>query len=471
MTVRARVIQGGMGVGVSSWQLASAVSRAGQLGVVSGTALDVVLARRLQDGDPDGWLRYALAHFPDVEAVERILARYFNPGGRPDGTPYTPVPRSSVRPNRRAQELTVVANFAEVFLAKDAHDGPVGINYLAKIAMTIPFAVYGAMLAGVDVVLTGAGIPREMPGLLSDLAQGRPGTIHVDVLGSTQSIPLTVDPAQWYRASMPELRRPDFVAIVSSDILASHLARSESSSPDGVVVEGPTAGGHNAPPRGRLELDEAGEPRYGPRDVARLDRIRELGVPFWLAGGYGTPERLAEALDHGATGIQAGTVFALCAESGFTAQVRTSILDALADDSLQVSTMPGLSPTGYPFKTSSARGLPSAPTVLQDRPRLCDLGVLRTPYLREDDSIGYRCPGEPLHTYVRKGGEEAETVGVGCLCNALTAGIGLAQQQHSGYVEEPMITLGSDLDGARRLLARHPGGWTAEQALAWLTGR
>ena len=44
-----KIIQGGMGVGVSSWRLARAVSALGQLGVVSGTALDQVLARRLQD--------------------------------------------------------------------------------------------------------------------------------------------------------------------------------------------------------------------------------------------------------------------------------------------------------------------------------------------------------------------------------------------------------------------------------------
>ena len=53
-----------MGVGISNWRLASAVSRLGQLGVVSGTALDQVLARRLQDGDPGGHVRRSLARFP-----------------------------------------------------------------------------------------------------------------------------------------------------------------------------------------------------------------------------------------------------------------------------------------------------------------------------------------------------------------------------------------------------------------------
>ena len=35
-----RIIQGGMGVAISDWGLAQAVSRTGQLGVVSGTGID-----------------------------------------------------------------------------------------------------------------------------------------------------------------------------------------------------------------------------------------------------------------------------------------------------------------------------------------------------------------------------------------------------------------------------------------------
>ena len=45
------IIQGGMGAAVSSWALAKEVAKCGQLGVVSGTALESVVARRLQDGD------------------------------------------------------------------------------------------------------------------------------------------------------------------------------------------------------------------------------------------------------------------------------------------------------------------------------------------------------------------------------------------------------------------------------------
>lgn len=155
------LIQGGMGVAVSSWPLARAVSAAGQLCVVSGTALDAVLARRLQDGDPGGHMRAALAAFPVPAIAERVLSRYFRPGGRSPGTPYAPVPRLRLRQDPHVQELIVAANFTEVWLAKQRHQGPVGINYLDKIRMALPAAAYGAMLAEVDVVLAGSRDPAR----------------------------------------------------------------------------------------------------------------------------------------------------------------------------------------------------------------------------------------------------------------------------------------------------------------------
>ena len=85
---------------------------------------------------------------------------------------------------------------------------------------------------------------------------------------------------------------------------------------DGFVIEGFTAGGHNAPPRGRLQLNERGEAICGERDTVDLAKMRALGLPFWLAGGYGSPEKLAEAIHAGASGVQVGTAFAFCEESG-----------------------------------------------------------------------------------------------------------------------------------------------------------
>src|SRR5690349_3547232 len=225
-SISPRIIQGGMGVAVSAWPLARAVSLTGQLGVVSGTALELVCARRLQLGDPGGHVRRALAHFPVPGVAERILKAYFVPGGKAAGAPFRPVPRFTLRPARALQELTVAANFVEVFLAKQGHGGLVGINYLRKIELPLPFACYGAMLAGVDHVLVGAGSPAELPGLLDRLARHEPVTLTVRVQGATSAdgdFAVAFDPATLVGTGLPALRRPRFDAIVASVDLAQAL--------------------------------------------------------------------------------------------------------------------------------------------------------------------------------------------------------------------------------------------------------
>lgn len=466
------IIQGGMGVGVSSWQLAQAVARTGQLGVVSGTALDCVVARRLQDGDPGGHVRRALHDFPLPAVADRVLARYFRPEGRA-GAPYLPIPRLALRRGRGGDDLAVVGNFVEVWLAKEGHSGLVGINFLEKIQLATPASMYGAMLAGVDFVLVGAGIPREIPQLLDDLAAQRPGTIQVDVVGG-EPRPVTLDPAALGGDQLPPLRRPAFLAIVSSHVLAAYLDRERITRPDGFVVEGPRAGGHNAPPRGQLTLDDQGQPVYGPRDDANLEALAALGLPFWLAGGYGEPERVRAALAAGASGVQVGTLFALSRESGLDEPLREELLQELRSGTLRIHTDACASPTGFPFKVASVKGTLAEPEIYAERPRLCDLGYLRTPYLRENGAVGYRCPAEPADLFVRKGGSPDATEGSQCLCNALLADIGLGQRRKDGYEEPPLVTLGADLAGARRLDAEHwlhggsAAGWSAAEAVAWL---
>lgn len=463
------VIQGGMGVGVSSWRLARAVARAGGLGGVSGTALDAVLARRLQDGDEGGHMRRALGAFPVPAVARTVLDRYFLPGGRAAGRPYRPVPKLTLRQSPEQQALAVVANFAEVWLAKEGHDGPVGVNYLEKIQMATPAAALGAILAGVDVVLMGAGVPRQIPHLLDDLSAGRAGGVDVEIAGAEQPRRVEVDPAALLGELPLTPRRPLFLAIVSANVLAAYLARDPATRPDGFVVEGPIAGGHNAPPRGQLELDGNGDPVYGPRDEVRLDRLAALGVPFWLAGGYGTPERLAEARARGAAGVQAGTLFALAEESGLTPELRDRVRQRAAAGTLEVRTDPLASPTGFPFKVVRLDGTLSEDEVYDERQRLCDLSYLRTPYQAEDGTIGYRCAGEPVRTYLRKGGQLADTRGRICLCNALTADIGLGQRRRDGYAEPALLTLGADTAGVHRFASEHPGGWSAAEAVGWLT--
>ena len=184
------IIQGGMGAGVSSWRLARAVSSVGQLGVVSGVALDSILARRLQDGDGDGSLRRALHRFPVRSMAERVQRKYFLPGGRKAEAPYLSAPMHSVEEARSLTELCIVGNFVEVSLAREGHGGPVGINYLEKIQMPHLPSIYGAMLAGVSFVLMGAGIATRIPGVLDRLAAHEPVMYELTVTGA-ESGPIT----------------------------------------------------------------------------------------------------------------------------------------------------------------------------------------------------------------------------------------------------------------------------------------
>lgn len=445
-----RIIQGGMGVGVSNWRLANAVSRCGQLGVVSGTCLDTVFVRRLQDGDSGGHLRRAMERFPLPEVAEDALRRYFLPAGRA-GAPYKDLSMYRVGAPVQRERLTMLACFAEVFLAREGHDGIVGINLLTKLQLPTLSSLYGAMLAGVAVVLMGAGIPREIPAALEALADHRPASLRLDVEGQTSGIiELRLDPAAHCPRTAFTLQRPLFLPIIASSSLASMLARKTTGHVDGFVIEGPTAGGHNAPPRGEKCFTERGEPLYGPRDVVDLDKVKVLGLPFWLAGGAGRPGRLREAMVAGAAGIQVGTLFAFCDESGFTAEIKASVLHHVARGNVDVFTDPLASPTGFPFKVVR---WPDDPAKGVERERVCDLGYLRNAYQTSEGKRGYRCAGEPVDTYVKKGGMRADTEGRHCLCNALMANIGHGQVRGDGLVEQPLITSGDDLVQMGDLLA------------------
>ena len=453
-----------MGIAVSNWALARAVSRAGQLGVVSGTAVDTVLVRRLQDGDAGGHARRAMEHFPIEGAAERVLARYFLRHGRKPGAPYAMLPmyRKSVSIDR--QQLTMLANFVEVWLAKEGHDGTVGINLLTKVQMPNLASLYGAMLAGVNYVLMGAGIPREIPGALDALARHEPASIRMDVEGDSASAPefLTLDPRRHWTPSI-ELVRPWFLPIVSAVSLAATLARKATGRVDGFVVEGPTAGGHNAPPRGEPRFNEEGEPLYGERDLVDLAKMRELGLPFWLAGGKASAGAVHAARELGAAGVQVGTLFAYCAESGFAPAVRRSVLDGIAQGRARVRTDPRASPTGYPFKVVEVEGMARQD---ETRERVCDLGYLRTAFRTPSGKLGYRCAAEPVEAYVAKGGDAADTVGRRCLCNGLMANIGLPQRRESGD-ELPLVTSGDDL-ASLLALASGRGDYTAADVIEHL---
>lgn len=437
-----QIIQGGMGIAVSDWKLAKAVAKTGQLGVVSGTAIENVMIRRLQNGDNQ--TLKALLNFPIKSVAETIIKKYYLAEGKKEAQPYRLAPLASIPLKKELSDLLIAANFCEVFLAKEA-GGKVGINYLEKISMPLLPALFGAMVAGVDAVLMGAGIPVAIPGVLDQLCQGEKCRLTIPVTGATkeQEFFQEFDPKEFgWKAA---LKRPAFLAIISSEIVAKTLIKRAAGSIEGFIIESHHAGGHNAPPR---KVKGQAIEAFSSKDSVDLERFKKLNYPFWLAGSYTKQNALEDALALGANGIQVGSAFAYCEESGIDASIRAQVIEENHKHDLDIYTDFKASPTGYPFKIIKQTW--NSKTSSTERRRVCDLGYLREACLNDEGKIEYRCPAESTKNYLAKGGDLEDTQGRQCLCNSLLATVGLGQVRKD-FVEPPLLTAGEDFSFLCRL--------------------
>ncbi|MGV8040252.1 MAG: hypothetical protein AB2L07_09295 [Thermoanaerobaculaceae bacterium] len=168
---------------------------------------------------------------PDPSIADRII-RTYHAGSRPQGARVRLPGAHSLRDSHELLQETIAGTFVEVFLAREGHDRPVGMNLLTKIQLPTLAALYGAMLAGVDVVIMGAGIPREVPAILDALATHRDVSMAVHVEGGhgeTTTSASSPEPRDALVANLPpELRRPLFFPIVSSNLLATTMVRKSS---------------------------------------------------------------------------------------------------------------------------------------------------------------------------------------------------------------------------------------------------
>lgn len=458
------IIQGGMGVNVSSPRLArTCAQHPGVLGTVSGVAAESILVRRLQCGDLD-YLR-AMEHFPFRKVAERILAKYYVSGGIPVGEQLKMVPMFSMRSSPALIELGVAGAFCAVWLAKEGHDGEISFNLLEKLQIPHIYMLTGAMLAGVNWVTMGAGITTQIPGVLRAIAEGRPPSYRIAVDDHPDGFEvLTFDPVGFFGEVLPEVTKPKFLPIISSNTLAQYMKKSVGPGEiDGFVVEGPEAGGHNAPPRVKGVVNALGEVVYGEKDLVNYRKLTELGIPFWIAGTYASPERLTLAKEQGAVGIQVGSLFALCEQSGMLPSYRSEIRRRAFRKELSVLSSAKASPTGYPFQVVQMEGTVSDPEAYAARTRVCNIGLLRTPYERPDGAIGYRCSSEPIEHYKKKGGTPSYEER--CLCNGLLSAAGMGN-----LGEPPILTLGKNTEFLSKLMKHENDSYAAADAIAYLRG-
>lgn len=470
-----RLIQGGMGAGVSNRRLARTVSSEGQAGVISGTGLLHVICRQLQLGDLDGAIRLAIDSFPIPEG-QKWLSEYFVEGGKSPNKPFKSVPMIDHVPSLRTMELTIISCFTEVWLAKLDNDGLVGMNLLEKLQFPHLPSLFGGILGGVNFIVVGAGMPTQFPEVIERLSSFETAEYKLTV--GNGDFTMRFNPAdvmskdEFLRLNV---QKPMCLGIASTSTIAKWLHKQSGKRFDGFVVELPTAGGHNAPARGD-ELNARGEPIYDMegRDNPHFDIIKDIGLPFWIAGGQSSPEALRLALELGATGVQLGTPFSLCRESGFLPEIKRRSIQEILAGSYDVFTDPKASPTGYPFKVAQREGTLSMLDVYQARDRICDLGYLRTikRVVKETGEVDYvlSCPAEPVEDFTDKGGTEEETFGRKCICNALLAAIGLGQVRKNGYVELPIITSGDEVSFLKHIPICSDGLIGAKQVIDYMLG-
>lgn len=469
-----KLYQAGMGVNISSPGLNEATGKAAdELGLpvvttVSGTGAPLLITAILQAGDPGGHYRRILNEPPIQKIGEKIVEKYYRDPSSNKRFIYAPNP-SDLIGNREArkkevEELLVGSNYALVRRAKEGHNRPVAINLLTKIELTHLHELFGAQLAGVDIVVMGAGIPSQIPDVLDGNAAFRPTTYQVDVVNSSRKYVMKFDPAvdiPLGNSSKPV--RPNFVLVTSFTSLAQRMHKQGKI--DGVVMENYMAGGHNAPPRGPLQLNERGEPIYGKKDEPDFNELVKNGIPFWLAGGYA--DNLQGALELGALGIQAGTIFALAKESGMDSEIRRKIVELAFTGKLDVVNSAIASPTGFPIEIAQLDGTLSDPLKYDSRLRACTLGYLVELYEAKNGNIATRCPAEPIGAWLGKGGKLEDALNRICLCNGLLASAGFGIETKQGQ-EPPVVTLGKVTEFIQRIIEDPYQEYTAKEALQFI---
>jgi NAD(P)H-dependent flavin oxidoreductase YrpB (nitropropane dioxygenase family) len=163
-----------------------------------------------------------------------------------------------------------------------------------------------------------------------------------------------------------------------------------------------------------------------------------------------------------------GTAFAFCEESGLDPQLKRRVIERVLSGNIDVLTDPKASPTGFPFKVVQLDGTLSDADTYAERERGCDLGYLRSAYRTPEGTTGYRCPAEPVRQYLLKGGDEADTCGRKCLCNALLAAIGLGQVQAEGSTERALLTAGESARHIGRFMKASRRSYTAAEVIEHL---
>lgn len=328
------IVQGGMGAGVSLEELAGSVAKEGGMGTISSALLDRLVSKK--NGRP----------FNSYEAAYWEVSR--------------------------AKELA----------SQRESGGLVAINIMVALVRDYEPSVRGALDAGVDAIISGAGLPLTLPTL-----QKPKETALIPIVSSARA--LNIICKRWEKMGYR---------------------------PDAVVLEGPLAGGHLG-----FKFDEVEDERFSLENL--FPSVKDIAMshgdfPVIVAGGIFSHEDNVRWQKRGADVVQMGTRFLATVESRATAAYKLAVVQARKEDIQVVS----YSPCDLPFRI-----LTFSPMYLEAlkrlRPPKCDLGYL----LRPDANGNYtqcKAKGDNEHYFD--------------ICNGLASSCGNKPE------EAPLYTVGTN---------------------------
>ena len=285
------IMIGGMGVDISTADLALEAARLGGVGHISDAMINTVSDRRY-----------------DTKHVKEKLALYKYNVLNED--------KSSVKFDLgRLEEATRL--HVEATMARKRGDGLVLINCMEKLTMNAPketlkVRMTAALDAGIDGITLAAGLHLGSLALIEDHPRFRDAKLGI-IVSSVRALQL------FLKKNARLNRLPDYV-----------------------VVEGPLAGGHLGFGMDWAQYDLA----TIVAEVLQYLKEEHLDIPVIPAGGIFTGTDAAQFLEAGAAAVQVATRFTVAEECGLPEKVKQEYFKASEED-IEVNQ---ISPTGYPMR-------------------------------------------------------------------------------------------------------------------------
>lgn len=290
------IMIGGMGVDISTAELALEAARLGGIGHISDAMLPTV-SDRLYD---TGFVKEKLLQYKyNIDNADKSAVKF---------------------------DLGHIAESTRLHVSKTMEakrgEGMVFINCMEKLTMNAPretltVRLRSAMDAGIDGITLAAGLHLGSFAMIEDHPRFRDVKLGI-IVSSLRALQL------FLRKNARTNRLPDFV-----------------------VVEGPLAGGHLG-----FGMDDwmKYDLRAITNEVLQYLRDEKLDIPVVPAGGIFTGSDAASFLGMGAAAVQVATRFTVADECGLPKDVQQEYFKASEDD-IEVN---GISPTGYPMRMLKA---------------------------------------------------------------------------------------------------------------------